>query len=63
MEKKPTRILRGITRVEGAVEAEALVTTERLSHVFNVIGFGGVNRVAGKTKISKSMWRQSAAHF
>jgi len=36
MEQKPTKTLHGITRVEGSVEGEALVTTEKLSHLFIV---------------------------
>ena len=47
MEQKPTKVLRGITRVEGTVEGEALVTTEKLSHLFNAIGSDGVIRMNG----------------
>jgi hypothetical protein len=54
MEQKPTKILRGITRVKGAVEGEALVTTEKLSHLFNGIGSDGVIRMNGHPLMGQS---------
>ena len=54
MEEKPTKILRGITRVEGTVEGDALVTTEKLSHLFNAIGNDGVIRMSGHPLMGQS---------
>jgi len=54
MEQKPTKTLHGITRVEGVVEGEALVTTEKLSHLFNAIGSDGVIRMNGHPLMGES---------
>ena len=54
MEQKPTKVLHGITRVEGTVEGEALVTTEKLSHLFNAIGNDGVIRMNGHPLMGES---------
>ena len=54
MEQNPTQTLHGITRVEGTVEGEALVTTEKLSHLFNAIGNDGVIRMNGHSLMGES---------
>ncbi len=54
MEQKPSKVLHGITRVEGEVEGEALVTTEKLSHLFNAIGSDGVIRMNGHPLMGQS---------
>ena len=48
------QILHGITRVEGQMEGEALVTTEKLSHLFNAIGNDGVIRMSGHPLMGQS---------
>jgi predicted aconitase with swiveling domain len=48
------KILRGITRVAGQVEGEALVTTEKLSHLANAIGNDGVIRMHGHPLMGQS---------
>jgi cis-L-3-hydroxyproline dehydratase len=47
MKKIKTKILRGITRTEGTVEGEALVTSESLSHLVNAIDSEGIIRLHG----------------
>ena len=54
MEQNATNVLRGRTRVEGTVEGEALVTTEKLSHLYNAIGNDGVIRMNGHPLMGKS---------
>ena len=54
MEQEPTLVLHGITRVAGSVEGEALVTTEKLSHLFNAIGSDGVIRMNGHPLMGQS---------
>ncbi|HAY22451.1 MAG TPA: hypothetical protein DCY27_09865 [Desulfobacterales bacterium] len=44
---KHVKKLQGITRVAGAVSGEALVTSEKLSHLVNAIGSDGVIRMNG----------------
>jgi len=46
--------LRGITRVPGTAEGEALVTSEKLSHLANAIGSDGVIRMQGHPLQGKS---------
>jgi predicted aconitase/predicted aconitase with swiveling domain len=48
------KILRGITRVAGEVEGEALVTTEKLSHLANAVGSDGVIRMSGHPLMGQS---------
>jgi predicted aconitase/predicted aconitase with swiveling domain len=48
------KILRGITRVAGEVEGEALVTTEKLSHLANAVGSDGVIRMNGHPLMGQS---------
>ncbi len=48
------KILKGITRVTGEVEGEALVTTEKLSHLANAIGNDGVIRMHGHPLMGQS---------
>ncbi|MDP8248978.1 MAG: aconitase X [Candidatus Tritonobacter lacicola] len=47
MNENQARVLKGITRIEGSVEGEALVTTEFLSHLVNAIDSNGVVRIFG----------------
>ncbi len=54
MKEKAPLILRGITRVAGTVEGEALVTTEKLSHLFNAVGSDGVIRMNGHPLMGQS---------
>lgn len=48
------KIMKGITRVAGEVEGEALVTTEKLSHLANAIGNDGVIRMHGHPLMGQS---------
>jgi len=48
------KILRGITRVAGEVEGEALVTIEKLSHLVNAVGSDGVIRMSGHPLMGQS---------
>lgn len=54
MKKDASIILRGITRVAGTAEGEALVTTEKLSHLVNAIGSDGVIRMSGHALMGQS---------
>jgi len=54
MSGKPKKVLKGITRVEGTVEGEALVTSEKLSHLFNAVGNDGVIRMNGHPLMGQS---------
>ncbi len=54
MTDKKVKILRGITRVAGEAEGEALVTTEKLSHLANAIGNDGIIRMHGHPLMGQS---------
>jgi len=54
MLKGKPKILRGITRVEGSCEGEALVTTEKLSHLANAVGNDGIIRMHGHPLLGQS---------
>ena len=54
MLKGKPKILRGITRVEGSCEGEALVTTEKLSHLANAVGTDGIIRMHGHPLMGQS---------
>lgn len=54
MSKIEPKILRGIARVEGSAEGEALVTSEKLSHLFNAVSTDGVIRMHGHSLSGQS---------
>jgi len=53
-EKGKPIILKGITRVEGTAEGEALVTSSFLSHLVNAVDSDGVIRIYGHPLMGQS---------
>ncbi len=54
MKRKDSKIFKGTCRVKGSVEGEALVTTEKLSHLFNAISSDGIIRMSNHPLMGQS---------